>query len=264
MNYIHFYPTRREFNIWGIGLSFVFFLSLSLSLSLRQTHTDTQCTSSLFTTHLFTWVVDRHTHTNQTHRHLSLHSSPRGGLVAVPCVFKCICVWLKRPVGVCGSLSIGVCVPVATNLAVSWHSWWVSAGHWRRGVEYALSGIWAGCCCMCVRQYVFVCVSIEGGGQADSQHYPSRWPLKAASPWSSESRKETQPNTPGYPVRECVCVCACVQRALCRALSQYRMSHLLGTRRCVRWCVCSHQHKRVCLCVTECWLGGRCHRSLPD
>lgn len=52
MNYIHFYPTRREFNIWGIGLSFVFFLSLSLSL--RQTHTDTQCTSSLFTTHLFT------------------------------------------------------------------------------------------------------------------------------------------------------------------------------------------------------------------
>lgn len=39
MNYIHFYPTRREFNIWGIGLSFVFFLSLSLSLSVKHTQT---------------------------------------------------------------------------------------------------------------------------------------------------------------------------------------------------------------------------------
>lgn len=74
------------------------------------------------------------------------------------------------------------------------------------------------------------CFSIKGGEQRDSQHYSSRWPLKAVSPWSFEKRKETRPNTPG-----CACVCVCVHACVyyVELYEQYRMCHLLGTRRCV-------------------------------
>ena len=92
MNYIHFLSHQRGIQYLGNWVSLcVFFpsLSLSLSLFLSAKHTHTHSTSSLFTTHLFT--VHRDMHTHQTHGHLSLHSSPRGGAGGCPmCVQVCV------------------------------------------------------------------------------------------------------------------------------------------------------------------------------
>lgn len=145
-------------------------------------HTHVERTSSLFTTHLFTRVVDRDMH---THSHTgilaSIHHPEGGEWLSHVCISVCMCVRTGMPVCV----HVCVCVfqwPLTLLCPDTPDEYLQDTGREEQS-RVALSGIWASCCCcccICVCATVCVCVcvcaraSIKGGGQGNSQHYPSR------------------------------------------------------------------------------------------
>lgn len=73
---------------------------------------------------------------------------------------------------------------------------------------------------------------------------------------SSEPRRDSA----NYTRVATVCVCCKHYVELC-----HRTGCVISLAQGgVRTGVCAHACTSVYVCVTECWLGGRCHRSLPD